>query len=126
MCNLPWEGNVRQLENVCRWITVMAPGREVYIDDLPPEFLIASKDVSNTFSSWEEQLKIWAKNELASGNTDILARATVSFEQILIEAALTHTGGRKKTAAELLGWGRNTLTRKIKELHIIEHSDQPK
>ncbi len=126
MCNLPWEGNVRQLENVCRWITVMAPGREVYIDDLPPEFLIASKDVSNTFSSWEEQLKIWAKNELASGNTDILTRATVSFEQILIEAALTHTGGRKKTAAELLGWGRNTLTRKIKELHIIEHSDQPK
>ena len=125
MCNLPWEGNVRQLENVCRWITVMAPGREVYIDDLPPEFLTASKDVPITFDSWEEQLKSWAKNELASGNTGILTKATVSFEQILIEAALTHTGGRKKTAAELLGLGRNTLTRKIQELNLIEANDQP-
>ena len=124
LCNLPWEGNVRQLENICRWITIMAPGREVHIDDLPPEFVTASKNAPNTYSSWEEQLKNWAKNELASGNTAILARAAASFEQILIEATLAHTGGRKKTAADILGWGRNTLTRKIKELNLIEDNDQ--
>ena len=124
LCNLPWEGNVRQLENICRWIKIMAPGREVHIDDLPPEFVTASKNAPNTYSSWEEQLKNWAKNELASGNTAILARAAASFEQILIEATLAHTGGRKKTAADILGWGRNTLTRKIKELNLIEDNDQ--
>ena len=112
---LPWEGNVRQLENVCRWITVMAPGREVHVDDLPSEFSSTTNMAKGVSISWEEQLKNWAKKELASGNDKLLSRATISFEKILVEVALEHTAGRKKDAAELLGWGRNTLTRKLKE-----------
>ena len=112
---LPWEGNVRQLENLCRWITVMAPGREVYIDDLPPEFSSTTNMPECTSISWEEQLENWAKKELASGNNKLLSRATISFEKTLVKVALEHTAGRKKDAAELLGWGRNTLTRKLKE-----------
>jgi two-component system nitrogen regulation response regulator GlnG len=115
---LPWPGNVRQLENVCRWITVMAPGIEVHIEDLPAEFLNISNDVSKDSGSWEEHLKQWAQKELSSGNTVIIARATRTLEKTLIEAALTKTGGRKSKAAEILGLGRNTLTRKLKELEI--------
>ncbi|MDX2463238.1 MAG: nitrogen regulation protein NR(I) [Porticoccus sp.] len=113
---LPWEGNVRQLENACRWLTVMASGREIHIDDLPPEFMEHSAEKPAIASSWEQQLRNWADNELANGKHDILTTAVPTFERALIETALSHTNGRKKDAAELLGWGRNTLTRKLKEL----------
>jgi two-component system nitrogen regulation response regulator GlnG len=93
----------------------MAPGREVYIDDLPPEFSSTTNMPEYTSISWEEQLENWAKKELASGNNKLLSRATISFEKTLVKVALEHTAGRKKDAAELLGWGRNTLTRKLKE-----------
>jgi two-component system nitrogen regulation response regulator GlnG len=115
----PWPGNVRELENLCRWITVMAPGIEVHIEDLPAEFHNISNDDSNDAGSWEEHLKQWAQVELSSGNTEIIARATRTFEKTLIEAALIKTGGRKNKAAEMLGLGRNTLARKLKELEII-------
>ena len=115
----PWPGNVRELENLCRWITVMAPGIEVHIEDLPAEFHNISNDDSNDAGSWEEHLKQWAQVELSSGNTEIIARATKTFEKTLIEAALIKTGGRKNKAAEMLGLGRNTLARKLKELEII-------
>ena len=114
----PWPGNVRELENVCRWITVMAPGMEVHIEDLPPEFLESSTSETQTQGSWEEQLKQWAQEEFSVGNTEIVAKATDIFEKTLIETALLNTGGRKSKAAELLGLGRNTLTRKLKELKI--------
>ena len=117
---LPWPGNVRQLENVCRWITVMSPGIEVHISDLPPELLDASNQIDEPTSSWEEQFKGWVEQELSSGNNQILTRATENFERILIEAALVKTGGKKNKAAELLGWGRNTLTRKLKGLKIAD------
>ena len=113
---LPWEGNVRQLENACRWLTVMASGREVHIDDLPPEFMEHSVEKPAIASSWEQQLRNWADSELTNGKHDILTTAVPTFERALIETALSHTNGRKKDAAELLGWGRNTLTRKLKEL----------
>ena len=116
---LPWPGNVRQLENVCRWITVMAPGIEVRTEDLPAEFLNITDDDSKDSMSWEEHLKQWAQEELSSGNTEIIARATRTFEKTLIEATLIKTGGRKSKAAEILGLGRNTLARKLKELEII-------
>ena len=93
----------------------MAPGREVHVDDLPSEFSSTTNMAKGVSISWEEQLKNWAKKELASGNDKLLSRATISFEKILVEVALEHTAGRKKDAAELLGWGRNTLTRKLKE-----------
>ena len=112
---LPWPGNVRQLENTCRWITVMASGREVHVDDLPPELLSQPQD-SAPISNWERALRHWADQALGRGQSNLLDSAVPAFERIMIETALKHTAGRRRDAAVLLGWGRNTLTRKIKEL----------
>lgn len=214
-----WPGNVRQLENACRWITVMATGEVLGIEDLPPDltefaqnyFAIKdandhnidnSNDINNTLSlttseshpafstterivpepvqtqstdrvdtvsqhnfstdpkfntepnfntgnvasftsaansasqvsatndhtiaqqsSWQNQLQTWATTALNQGKTDILQLATPEFETVLITVALEHTRGRKGEAADLLGWGRNTLTRKIKLLGIGEDNE---
>ncbi|MBC3468767.1 nitrogen regulation protein NR(I) [Pseudomonas sp. RW10S2] len=115
MRNLPWPGNVRQLENTCRWITVMASSREVLIGDLPPELLNLPHDAAPV-TNWEQALRQWADQALARGQSNLLDSAVPSFERIMIETALKHTAGRRRDAAVLLGWGRNTLTRKIKEL----------
>ena len=113
---LSWPGNVRQLENFCRWITVMASGREVYITDLPPEFA-GQRDTPGAADNWTAALKSWADDQLKQGNIGILDDATPAFERAMIDIALKHTAGRKQDAAQLLGWGRNTLTRKIQELN---------
>ena len=113
--NLGWPGNVRQLENTCRWITVMASGREVHIDDLPPELMTQPQD-SVPAANWEQALRHWADQALGRGQSNLLDTAVPAFERIMIETALKHTAGRRRDAAVLLGWGRNTLTRKIKEL----------
>ena len=113
--NLPWPGNVRQLENTCRWITVMASSREVLVGDLPPELLNLPQDAAPV-TNWEQALRQWADQALARGQSSLLDSAVPSFERIMIETALKHTAGRRRDAAVLLGWGRNTLTRKIKEL----------
>lgn len=121
--NLPWPGNVRQMENTCRWITVMASGREVHIDDLPPELLAQPQELSPV-SNWEQALRHWADQSLARGQTSLLDSAVPTFERIMIETALKHTAGRRRDAALLLGWGRNTLTRKIKELGMKIDGDE--
>lgn len=115
LSRLAWPGNVRQLENICRWITVMASGREVLVSDLPPE-LMDDAQAPVTSENWEQSLRNWADRELARGEHRLLDIAVPNFERIMIETALKHTAGRRRDAAELLGWGRNTLTRKIKEL----------
>ncbi|MAM56849.1 MAG: nitrogen regulation protein NR(I) [Salinicola sp.] len=115
LTRLPWPGNVRQLENTCRWLTVMASGREVLVDDLPPE-LRELEGTEAPSGDWRNAFREWADRALASGHTHLLEEAVPDFERILIETALKHTGGRKGEAAELLGWGRNTLTRKVKVL----------
>ena len=117
--SLPWPGNVRQLENICRWLTVMAAGREVLLSDLPPELRAehAGKDAV-VAGDWQDMLRKWADKALNSGSKDILSTAIPDFEQTMIEAALEYTGGRKKDAAQLLGWGRNTLTRKLQEYNL--------
>ncbi len=112
---MEWPGNVRQLENTCRWLTVMASGRDVFMDDLPPE-LRSEQPGSALEGDWEPLLRSWVERQLMQGESDLLSDAGPRFERILIEAALEHTGGRRIEAAKLLGWGRNTLTRKIKEL----------
>ncbi len=124
LTQLDWPGNVRQLENTCRWLIVMASGREVLVEDLPPE-LLATMPHEKPTSSWEESLKHWVDNMLATGQKGILDQAVPKFERIMIETALAHTGGRRRDASLLLGWGRNTLTRKIKELNIdhVEHDE---
>lgn len=115
---LAWPGNVRQLENICRWLTVMASGSEILPSDLPTELVDDKKMTApDSDTSWQHQLTTWAKNSLASGETELLSYALPEFERILLEAALEHTNGHKQDAAKVLGWGRNTLTRKLKELY---------
>ncbi len=112
---LSWPGNVRQLENICRWITVMSPSREVRLEDLPNDLFV---ETMNNEKDWTNTLKKWAEEKLVQGETEILNAALPAFEKTLIEAALSRAMGKKKEAAKLLGWGRNTLTRKIKEIGI--------
>jgi two-component system nitrogen regulation response regulator GlnG len=119
LSQLPWPGNVRQLENICRWLTVMASGQEVHISDLPPELTPQKAEKSSDESpQWQQSLKQWTLEELKQGEKDILANALPEFEKIMLQAALSFTQGKKQEAAKLLGWGRNTLTRKLKELDI--------
>lgn len=114
---LPWPGNVRQLENTCRWLQVMASSRTVLIEDLPTELRQTDTDAAQ--GSWESGLELWANQQLEKNpNLTLLDAAQPKFERIMINAALRKTGGRKKDAAELLGWGRNTLTRKMQELEL--------
>ncbi len=115
--SLDWPGNVRQLENFCRWITVMAPGKEIHLDDLPPELKNANLS-AEAAEDWESTLRHWVKSNLLRGETGLLGNVLPGFERILIEEALQQTGGRRSEAARLLGWGRNTLTRKIKSLDL--------
>ena len=117
LSNLPWPGNVRQLENTCRWLTVMASGREIMVSDLPAE-LLDSKNITSSGNNWEQALENWADMELKQGRKDLLSISVPAFEKVMIDVALKHTAGRRRDAAELLGWGRNTLTRKIKELDM--------
>lgn len=112
---LTWPGNVRQLENTCRWLQVMASSRTILIEDLPPELRDSEETIGG--SDWEGSLARWANQFLDQTQiTPLLDTAVPKFERIMIDAALRKTGGRKKDAAELLGWGRNTLTRKMQEL----------
>ena len=112
-----WPGNVRQLENFCRWLTVMAPGQDIRIDDLPSE-LQQAQSGGPAGQGWEAALQNWAEQKLAAGEQGLLNEALPAFERVMIEVALARTGGRRQDAARLLGWGRNTLTRKIKDLEI--------
>jgi two-component system, NtrC family, nitrogen regulation response regulator GlnG len=114
-----WSGNVRQLENVCHWLTVMAPGQSVDVVDLPPEL---KEDTSKTISasSWQEALAQEVSDALNRGEQNVLEPRTKDFERVMIVKALQHTDGRRIEAANQLGMGRNTLTRKIQELDIKE------
>ena len=112
---LSWPGNVRQLENVCRWLTVMSPSKEVKLEDLPDELKLENAEEEN---NWKAVLRSWSENYLENGHKNLLEEVGPEFERTLINVALNKTKGKKREAAELLGWGRNTLSRKIKELGI--------
>ncbi len=115
LATLDWPGNVRQLENICRWLTVMSPGQEIHLEDLPQELKARTESVSAD-EDWLAPLRRWAEHRLGRGQENLLGEAVPDFERTMIDAALTKTGGHRQDAARLLGWGRNTLTRKIKEL----------
>jgi len=119
LSNLPWPGNVRQLQNVCRWLTVMSPGKIIHVEDLPQDLQETQPSAAQA-DDWESSLRRWADQELRSGEHILLHEAVPRFERILIEVALKHTAGRRQDAAKLLGWGRNTLARKIKELKMMD------
>ncbi|EGM68308.1 nitrogen regulation protein NR(I) [Shewanella sp. HN-41] len=121
LSQLPWPGNVRQLENTCRWLTVMASGQEILPQDLPPELLKEPVSVTHAAKGsqdWQSALTEWIDQKLSEGNSDLLTEVQPAFERILLETALRHTQGHKQEAAKRLGWGRNTLTRKLKELSM--------
>jgi two-component system nitrogen regulation response regulator GlnG len=106
-----WPGNVRQLENLCRRLAVLAPGREVGVADLPPAILT---DVAlNEVEGWDDALRAWAQQRLAAGATDLHREATARLERILLDAALAAHDGHRQNAARALGLGRNTMTRKL-------------
>jgi two-component system nitrogen regulation response regulator GlnG len=119
LCRLDWPGNVRQLENTCRWITVMAAGKEVHLDDLPPELLQTKAEAAPVaLDGWQEAFRQWVDQRLKQGGHNVAKDAIESAEGILITTALQVTRGRRQEAAKLLGYGRNTLTRKIAELNL--------
>jgi two-component system nitrogen regulation response regulator GlnG len=114
-----WPGNVRQLENLCRQLTVMAPGQVISVTDLPVG-MAAERDVDAgpSASGWQLLLEETVQHKLTLGQNAILAEVGPQFERVLLRTALAFTRGRKQEAAHRLGWGRNTLTRKLKELEI--------
>jgi two-component system nitrogen regulation response regulator GlnG len=113
-----WPGNVRQLENICRFLTVMASGKEILLDDLPSELTEKTTISAETNDNWQSHLKTWLDKALSQGESNIIERALPEFEKVLLSSALAHTHGHKQEAAKRLGWGRNTLTRKLKELDM--------
>jgi len=118
LSTLEWPGNVRQLENSCRWLTVMASGREIHLHDLPPELLHAHTEKQTVGNDWESLLRIWINQQLVNKENEVAKQTIPRVETLLIKAALEFTHGRRQEAAILLGYGRNTLTRKVKELGI--------
>jgi two-component system nitrogen regulation response regulator GlnG len=117
LSQLPWPGNVRQLENTCRWLTVMSPGQVVQMDDLPMELAAETGKVEEirAGSDWQQLFRSWASSKALTGQEGALADVVPLIEQLLMDVALEKTAGKRQEAAKLLGWGRNTLTRKLKE-----------
>ena len=118
LSSLDWPGNVRQLENCCRWLTVMASGREIHLHDLPPEILNKAQERESEGANWESLLRAWVDRQLLIKENEVAKQTIPAVEAILIKAALNFTHGKRHEAAILLGYGRNTLTRKIKELGL--------
>ena len=115
---LPWRGNVRQVRNVCIWLTVMTVGKEVQMQDLPKE-LTADAAPRQEGEKWTRELFAAARRRLARPDAaELLDEMRPMFEATLIRAALEKTGGKKNEAAALLGWGRNTITKKMRELQL--------
>lgn len=131
IAQLPFPGNVRQLENLCHWLTVMAPAQVIGPQDLPPDMLTMGADLPSELSSgdlpagyklggadWEAGVALAAKQLLQDGSKDVFDILDSKFEKAILKAALEVTRGRRVEAAERLGIGRNTITRKLQELGI--------
>ena len=140
MQQLPFPGNVRQLENLCHWLTVLAPAQWVRVEDFPIELrqerALAGVPASEPATSveaaaaapgaaagadWRNTLRREVKRRLETGESGIIEDLTNDFESVVIGGALSHVRGRRIEAAARLGLGRNTITRKIRELKL-EHS----
>ncbi len=109
-----WPGNVRQLENVCYWLTLMSPSQNVKVQDLPTEVKeFEVTDIPTT--SWEDGMQNWLKNVSMNIDSGLSEIAITKIEKMLIRTALEKSKGKKNDAAQILGWGRNTLSKKMKE-----------
>jgi|TARA_B000000477_G_scaffold46364_1_gene39317 two-component system nitrogen regulation response regulator GlnG len=113
-----WPGNVRQLENICYWLTLMSPTQNIKVEDLPSEVKDYEAEEVEASSNWEQGLAAWLKGLSENKDSDLLDIVGPKLDKILIQTALEKTNGRKNEAAVLLGWGRNTLSKKIKELGL--------
>jgi two-component system nitrogen regulation response regulator GlnG len=112
-----WPGNVRQLVNATRRLTVTAPGTVITTEDIPTD-LGGSETSQRAAQDWTRSLASWAERQLSAQRGPLLDAALPEFEKTLIQIAMSQTGGHRQEAARLLGWGRNTLTRKMKSLHL--------
>ena len=112
-----WPGNVRQLVNASRRLTVTAPGTVITTEDIPTD-LGGSETSQRAAQDWTRSLASWAERQLSTKNGPLLETALPEFEKTLIQIAMSQTNGHRQEAARLLGWGRNTLTRKMKSLHL--------
>ena len=117
LCEATWPGNVRELENLCRRLTVLAPGATITSVDLPSDVSTHSAATESS-QNWQRLLEEAAAERFARGQKDVLSELGPDFERVLLRTALGFTGGRKQEAARWIGWGRNTLTRKLKELDV--------
>jgi two-component system nitrogen regulation response regulator GlnG len=126
---LPFPGNVRQLENLCHWLTVMAPAQVIGPQDLPPDVIVMGAELpegveapisykSTSAADWESGLAMAAKQLLQDGHREVFSSLETKFEKAILSAALEVTRGRRVEAAERLGIGRNTITRKLQELGL--------
>ena len=113
-----WPGNVRQLENICYWLTLMSPTQNIKVEDLPNEIKDFDNLEDDLPTDWEKGFSIWLKNLSNSKDSNLLDIVGPKLDKVLIKTALEKTNGRKNDAAILLGWGRNTLSKKIKELGL--------
>ena len=113
-----WPGNVRQLENICYWLTLMSPTQNIKVEDLPNEIKDFDNLEDDLPTDWEKGFSIWLKNLSNSKDSNLLDVVGPKLDKMLIKTALEKTNGRKNDAAVLLGWGRNTLSKKIKELGL--------
>ncbi|MDQ7091286.1 MAG: nitrogen regulation protein NR(I) [Methylococcales bacterium] len=119
LATLEWLGNVRQLENICRWLTVMGVSREIYMNDLPPELVNKQTlKVTSSTQDWNVLLSEEISQKMQAGDKEIAKEVIPMVERLLITEALIYTEGKRYEAAAVLGYGRNTLTRKIKELGL--------
>ena len=107
-----WPGNVRELENLCWRLAALAPGDTIGTAERDMAFAHAKPDTTRD-AGWESALAQWARERLAAGDNDLHANARERFDQVLLDAALEHTHGHRSEAAQRLGLGRNTLTRKL-------------
>ena len=117
LSNYDWPGNVRQLINATRRLTVTAPGRVITAADIPAD-LGGNEPTRRAAKEWTRSLAAWAEQQLSSGTIPLVDSALPEFEETLIRIAMSQTNGHRQEAAKLLGWGRNTLARKIKALHL--------
>jgi len=122
LSHLPWPGNVRQLRSLCTWLTIMAPDKTVHMEDLPLELRNPAEHqpAGSDGDDWETPLKLWVDRFLQSDQEGVHTVAEPIFEKVLIEAALRASHNHRQKAAKLLGWGRNTLTRKTQSLGLDE------
>ena len=111
-----WPGNVRELVNLCRRLSVLAPGTEIHVDDLPDEMGGGARAPGD--ADWIAALTQWAERQPTADGAPWLDSALPAFERALIRVALRRSRGHKQDAAKILGWGRNTLTRKLRELDL--------